>query len=68
MRTEYAATAEQDGTEVPVPRADRPDIDAEVMGALAQHVPLTLLLDLSEPAGPDSREIAAVEGGSADWL
>lgn len=33
---------------------------------LASGVPLTLLLDLAEPAGPDSVEIMRVEGVLAD--
>ncbi len=35
---------------------------------LAAGVPLTLLMDLSEPAGPHSREHFADEGGDAAWL
>ena len=33
-----------------------------VMGLLSQHVPLSLLLDLSSPAGPDSEHILEAEG------
>lgn len=35
-------------------------------GLLAAGVPLTLLLDLAEPAGPDSIEIMRVENVLAD--
>jgi hypothetical protein len=43
------------------------DSDA-VMGLLRDHVPLSLLVDLSQGVGLDSAEIAHVEGGNADWL
>jgi hypothetical protein len=36
------------------------------MRLLADHVPVTLLLDLLAP--PDSREVLDTEGGEADWL
>jgi hypothetical protein len=36
------------------------------MRLLADHVPVTLLMDLVAP--PDSREVFDHEGGSADWL
>jgi hypothetical protein len=39
-----------------------------VMTALAQGVPLTLLADLLEPDGPDSRAILAREFVQATWL
>lgn len=39
-----------------------------VLEALRSHVPLTLLMDLGEPDGPASVEIAETEGGDADWL
>lgn len=42
--------------------------DDSVMGALRSHVPLTLLMDLTNPQGPDSIEISEAEGGDADWL
>lgn len=35
---------------------------------LAAHVPLTLLLDLTDPEGPRSAELLRDEAGSADWL
>ncbi len=39
-----------------------------VMAALADGVPLTLLLDLAAPSGPDSRSIAATEVADLSWL
>ena len=41
-----------------------------VMSMLARRVPLTLLLDLADPAGPDSRAINSVERPPGDliWL
>jgi hypothetical protein len=36
------------------------------MRLLADHVPVTLLLDLLTP--PDSHEVFETEGGEADWL
>jgi hypothetical protein len=36
------------------------------MRLLADHVPVTLLLDLLTP--PDSREVLDTEGGDAGWL
>ena len=41
-----------------------------VMDLLAEGVPLTLLLDLADPAGPDSAAINAVERPPGDpiWL
>jgi len=39
-----------------------------VMAALAAGVPLTLLLDLADPSGPDSRTIVATEVADLSWL
>jgi hypothetical protein len=39
-----------------------------VMTALARRVPLTLLLDLAEPTGPDSRAVLATETADLSWL
>lgn len=39
-----------------------------VMAALAAGVPLTLLADLADPAGPDSRHIFATESADLSWL
>ena len=36
------------------------------MRLLADHVPVTLLMDLLSP--PDSHEVLDTEGGDADWL
>ena len=36
------------------------------MRLLADHVPVTLLMDLMAP--PVSREVFEAEGGEADWL
>jgi hypothetical protein len=45
------------------------DRDASrVMTALAAGVPLTLLADLADPAGPDSRHILATETADMAWL
>ena len=39
-----------------------------VMAALAQGVPLTLLMDLADPSGPDSRTVLATEVADLGWL
>lgn len=39
-----------------------------VMSALSRHVPVTLLMDLADPAGPDSRRILATEIADMSWL
>ena len=36
------------------------------MRLLADHVPVTLLMDLLAP--PNSREVLDAEGGDAEWL
>ena len=36
------------------------------MRLLADHVPVTLLMDLMSP--PDSHEVFEAEGGDAEWL
>jgi hypothetical protein len=38
------------------------------MAALAARVPLTLLADLADPVGPDSRHILATETADLSWL
>ena len=38
------------------------DVDEAVMHMLAEHVPLSLLCDLTAPEGPRSAEILAEEG------
>lgn len=53
-------------------RADNPVVlpaDVHpVMTALAQGVPLTLLLDLADPAGPESARILAAETADLAWM
>lgn len=39
--------------------------DAMVMSLLQEHVPLALLCDLTDPAGPASQEILDTEGEPA---
>jgi len=39
-----------------------------VMTALARRVPITLLMDLADPAGPDSRNIPSTEIADLSWL
>jgi hypothetical protein len=39
-----------------------PEGDERVMAMLHEHVPLSLLVDLTDPAGPVSAEILAEEG------
>ena len=34
----------------------------QVMELLEEHVPLSLIMDLTAPAGPDSQEILRAEG------
>lgn len=48
--------------------AEMPESDDQVMDSLRSHVPITLLMDLSNPEGPHSAEISEQEGGDADWL
>ena len=44
---------------IPAPRAAAPD--GHVLALLAAGIPLTLLMDLASPGGPDSRLILAEE-------
>ncbi len=46
------------------------DGDKRVMGLLSEHVPLSLLVDLADPKGPDSDEILKAEGSPDDawWV
>lgn len=41
---------------------DDPEADARVMELLSEKVPLSLIIDLSAPAGPDSEKILDEEG------
>ncbi|MHB1614891.1 MAG: hypothetical protein ACYCYA_11340 [Actinomycetes bacterium] len=43
-----------------------PQAGAAVMALLFEHVPLSLLIDLTMPAGPRSLELLVEEGLSAD--
>ena len=40
--------------------------DKRVMDLLHEHVPLALLCDLTQPAGPASAEILEIEGAPDD--
>ena len=40
--------------------------DRRVMGMLAGHLPLSLIMDLAMPAGPHSRELLDAEAASGD--
>lgn len=43
-----------------------PDDESPVMEMLGEHVPLSLIMDLSAPAGPDSESILDDEGQPED--
>jgi len=54
-----------------ISQADLEDVTATVhpvMAALAARVPLTLLMDLADPAGPDSRTVLSSEVAELGWL
>lgn len=54
--------AERNGVSTPWPPQHRtPDDPPVAMRLLAAGVPLSLLLDLAAPSGPDSERIAAAE-------
>ena len=57
-------TSEHDGADRPSPE------DEHVMSLLEEHVPMSLIMDLAAPAGPDSADILATEGGpdEAWWV
>lgn len=43
-------------------------VDDKVMGLLHEHVPLSLIMDLVEPSGPDSAGILRTEGApQSQW-
>jgi hypothetical protein len=44
----------------------RATVPEKMMQMLADHVPVTLLLDLFAP--PNAQELFSAEGGEADWL
>lgn len=43
-------------------------VTSPVMTALARRIPLTLLLDLADPDGPDSARILAAETADLSWM
>ena len=57
MRTTKAAVADS---------CEHSPADEAVMSMLHDHVPLSLLCDLTSPEGPESAEILAEEGEPAD--
>ncbi|HEU0101290.1 MAG TPA: hypothetical protein VFR07_03145 [Mycobacteriales bacterium] len=50
----------------PLPDGDA--LAARTGQLLAAHVPLSLLLDLSDPGGPHSRDLFDAEPEAASWL
>lgn len=64
---------EADMTTISHTPATRPEtahdpVDDEVMGLLHEHVPLSLIMDLVEPSGPDSAGILRTEGApESQW-
>jgi len=64
MRTTRTNTDVTEATEVPeVIVQDEPaPADEAMMSMLHEHVPLSLLCDLTAPEGPESAEILAEEG------
>lgn len=53
------------------PRAglpDLPELRRRTSDLLHSHVPLTLLLDLADPCGPDSAGRYREEAGDTSWL
>ena len=49
-------------------KAAQDAVDDEVMGLLHEHVPLSLIMDLVEPSGPDSAGILRTEGApQSQW-
>ena len=45
---------------------DEGKAEKHVMGLLSEHVPLSLIVDLSDPNGPDSADILNSEGVPED--
>ena len=43
-------------------------MNTAVMTLLAEHVPLSLLLDLAPPGGPDSAAIMRAEPADTSWV
>jgi hypothetical protein len=56
--------------EVPLSRSqvDLPLLARRASSLLEAGVPLTLLIDLCEPAGPRSHEMYVTEGADLDWI
>lgn len=50
------------------PQVDLPLLARRVSALLEAGVPLSLLIDLSEPTGPRSHDVYASEPGDTDWL
>ena len=50
------------------PSVDRPELIDRTRALLEAHVPLSLLLDLADPAGPDSVGHFTEEPGDLSWL
>lgn len=67
-REQAADDREPAGAAVAGDQAPADDAEERVMLALRSHMPITLLIDLTDPLGPDSSEISETEGGEADWL
>ena len=60
----------QEPRAVPVSRSqvDLPLLARRASALLEAGVPLTLLIDLSDPSGPRSHDVYASELGDAAWL
>ena len=58
----HTKEADMTTTSSPASTPQQTDADTPVMGLLEEHVPLSLIMDLIEPAGPDSADILQTEG------
>ncbi len=47
---------------------DLPSLSRRTTALLEAGVPLTLLIDLTDPAGPRSQQAYTDEGGVTDWI
>ena len=47
---------------------DLPGLSRRTTALLEAGVPLTLLIDLTDPAGPRSQQAYTDEGGVTDWI
>lgn len=65
-------TSAQPSTVVPSPfgphNVDVPSLSRRTTALLEAGIPLTLLIDLCDLAGPHSRRVYNDEGGTADWM